>query len=110
MRYSGFRAPAAKKLKYGNKKTVVDDITFDSKKEAEYYCELKLLKAAGRVVTFLMQVPFHLPGNTVYKADFMVFYDDGLVDVVDTKGVRTPLYIMKKKQVEALYPVTIREV
>ncbi|KAF1366765.1 DUF1064 domain-containing protein [Yokenella regensburgei] len=110
MRYTGFRAPATKKTKYGNKKTVIDDITFDSKKEADYYCELKLLKKAGRVRTFLMQVPFHLPGGVVYKADFMVFYDDGLVDVVDTKGVRTQVYILKKKQVEALYPVTIREI
>lgn len=110
MRYTGFRAPATKKSKYGNKKTVVDDITFDSKKEADYYCELKLLKRTGRVIMFLMQVPFYLPGGVVYKADFMVFYDDGLVDVVDTKGVRTPVYIMKKKQVEALYPVTIREI
>lgn len=29
---SGFRKPATGKSKYGNKKTVVDDIAFDSKK------------------------------------------------------------------------------
>ncbi|HGV4613967.1 TPA: DUF1064 domain-containing protein, partial [Escherichia coli] len=95
MRYTGFRKPATRKSKYGNKKTVVDDIAFDSKKEADYYCELKLLRKAGRVVTFLMQVPFHLPGGVVYKLDFMVFYDDGTIDCVDTKGVRTDVYIMK---------------
>lgn len=110
MRYTGFRTPAAKKSKYGNKKTVIDDISFDSRKEADYYSELKLLKKAGRVVTFLMQVPFHLPGGVIYKLDFMVFYADGQIDCVDTKGVRTQVYIMKKKQVEALYPVTIREI
>ncbi|MCZ5495909.1 DUF1064 domain-containing protein [Escherichia coli] len=58
---------------------------------------MKLLRKAGRVVTFLMQVPFHLPGGVVYKLDFMVFYDDGTIDCVDTKGVRTDVYIMKKK-------------
>ena len=110
LRFSEFRRPAAKVSKYGNKKTVIDDIKFDSKKEADYYCELKLLKKAGRVLTFLMQVPFNLPGGVVYKADFMVFYADGQVDVVDTKGVRTAVFIMKKKQVESLYPVTIREI
>jgi len=33
--------------KYGAKKTVVDNITFDSKKEAARYQELKLLEKAG---------------------------------------------------------------
>jgi len=29
------------KSKYNNQKTIVDGIKFDSKKEAEYYCQLK---------------------------------------------------------------------
>ena len=33
--------------KYRNRKTVVDGITFDSKREAERYMELKLLEQAG---------------------------------------------------------------
>jgi len=36
-----------KKHKYNARKTVVDGITFDSKREAEYYCELKLRVRAG---------------------------------------------------------------
>lgn len=32
--------------KYKAKKTIVDNITFDSKKEANRYCELKLLERA----------------------------------------------------------------
>jgi len=35
--------------KYGNKKTVVDGITFDSMREANRYRELKLLERAGKV-------------------------------------------------------------
>lgn len=30
--------------KYNNQKTIVDEIEFDSKKEAEYYCMLKILR------------------------------------------------------------------
>uniref|UniRef100_A8GLP7 DUF1064 domain-containing protein n=1 Tax=Serratia proteamaculans (strain 568) TaxID=399741 RepID=A8GLP7_SERP5 len=96
--------------KYKNKKTVVDGFTFDSKKEAEYFGQLQLLKKAGRVVMILRQVPFHLPGGVKYIADFVIFYTDGLVEVVDVKGVRTAEYKMKKKLVEFNYPITIREV
>ena len=52
-----------KKRKYANVRTQVDGIWFDSKLEARRYGELKMLKAAGQVEYFLMQVPFHLPGG-----------------------------------------------
>jgi hypothetical protein len=58
---------------------------------------------------FLMQVPFRLPGKTKYLLDFLVFWKDGRQTFEDTKGKRTPMYIMKKKQVEALYPIRILE-
>lgn len=38
--------------KYRAKKTVVDGIIFDSKKEADFYCELKMLKMGGVVKDF----------------------------------------------------------
>ncbi|HGP0346239.1 TPA: DUF1064 domain-containing protein [Serratia marcescens] len=96
--------------KYGNKKTVVDGFTFDSKKEAAYYGQLKLRQRAGDVVMFLRQVPFHLPGGVKYVADFVVFGADGVVEVIDVKGVRTAEYRIKKKLVEQHYPITIIEV
>lgn len=96
--------------KYGNRKSVIDGITFDSQKEAGYYCQLKIRVRAGEVITFLMQVPFHLEGGVAYKADFVEFHADGSVHVIDVKGVRTDVYKLKKKQVEARYPVTIEEV
>jgi hypothetical protein len=42
--------------------------------------------------------------------DFQEFRSDGTIHFVDVKGYRTKEYIMKKKQVEALYPVVIEEV
>jgi hypothetical protein len=86
-----------------------DGIKFRSKKERKRYLELMALRHAGEVKYFLMQVPFRLPGNTKYLLDFLVFWKSGDVTCEDVKGMRTAMYIMKKKQVEALYPVTIIE-
>lgn len=99
-----------KPSKYGNRKVEVDGFTFDSAKEARYYGDLKIRQRVGEVVMFLQQVPFHLPGSTKYIADFVVFLADESVEVIDVKGVRTDVYKLKKRQVEALYPVTIKEV
>lgn len=93
--------------KYHAKKTVIDGITFDSRKEANYYCELKMLRMAGEVTEIELQVPFELQpkytygGKAVraikYIADFRVTYKDGHVEVVDVKGVRTEAYKLKKR-------------
>lgn len=96
--------------KMGNKRVEVDGITFDSQKEARYYGDLKIRQRAGEVVMFLCQVPFHLPGSTKYIADFLVFLADDTVEIVDVKGHKTDVYKLKKRQVEALYPVSIKEV
>ena len=104
------KATPYRRNKYNAKKTIVDGIRFDSKKEAEYYKKLKNDQSSGSVLMFLRQVPFDLPGNVKYRCDFQVFMDDGVVYHIDVKGRRTDQYIMKKKQVEALYPVTIEEV
>lgn len=101
--------------KYRNVKTVVDGIKFDSKKEANRYSELMALKAAGVVRWFIRQTPFHLPGNVVYRADFLIVWNEsdprslGNVTIEDVKGFKTPMYRLKKKQVEAIYGVQIRE-
>ena len=87
----------------------VDGIKFRSKKERKRYLELMALKQVGEVRFFLRQTPFHLPGNTKYTSDFMVFWADGEVTHEDVKGYRTKEFIRAKKQVEALYPVRIVE-
>lgn len=96
--------------KYGAKAVVVDGIRFDSIKEARYYSELKLRVRAGEVVTFLRQVPIHLPGQTRLVVDFLEFHADGTAHFVDTKGVQTPEFKLKKRQVEDLYPFTLEVV
>lgn len=95
-----------------------DGITFDSKKERDYYLTLKLRVAdeADELVYFLRQVPFDLPGNTKYRVDFQLFFGlhgspvDLVVRYIDVKGHETKEFIRAKKQVEALYPVEIEVV
>ncbi len=84
-------------------------IKLPSQKHARYYDNLLLRQREGSVIFFLREVPFHLPGNVTYRADFVEFLDNDTVRVVDVKGRRTKEYIRNKKQVEALYPVIIEE-
>lgn len=93
--------------KFGARPTEVEGIRFDSKKEARYFQKLRMREAAGEVLFFLRQVPFHLPGGVRYVVDFQEFHADGKVHFVDVKGMETPEFKAKKKQVEALYPITI---
>jgi len=90
--------------KYHAKPTVVDGIRFDSKKEAKYYSELKLLQQGGLLLGFLRQVPIHLPGGTKLVVDFLEFWTDGTCRFVDTKGVLTPVFKLKLREVEHAYP------
>jgi hypothetical protein len=95
------------KNKYNAKRTIVDGITFDSKKEARYYSELLLRRRAGEITFFLRQVPFDLPGGIKYRVDFVEFCADGTIRFIDVKGVQTKEFILKKRMVEHLYPVQI---
>ena len=98
------------KHKFRAKPTELDGIKFASKKEAKRYRELKTLQELGEILFFLRQVPFHLQANVKYVCDFLVFWTNGEVTIEDVKGVKTDMYIVKKKMVEATYPITIQEV
>lgn len=96
--------------KFKAKPCEADGIKFPSKKERKRYFDLKLLEKAGEVLFFLRQTPFHLTGGVKYVCDFQVFWKNGEVSFEDVKGMRTDMYKLKKKQVEALYPIQIREI
>ena len=95
------------KHKYSAKAVTLDAIHFPSKLEARYYQQLKLRQKAGEVVMFLRQVPIHLPGNTKLVVDFVEFRADGTVHFVETKGMETEAFKIKRRMVEDLYPIEI---
>lgn len=123
--------------KYGNRKICVDGITFDSKKEAMRYCELKTLEAAGQIKDLQLQKEYELipaqyeqisrseyikhnghktKGKCLeravkYKADF-VYIDlaTGAIVVEDTKGMRTKEYIIKRKLMLYQHGIRVKEV
>jgi hypothetical protein len=96
--------------KFNAKRTSVDNISFSSKKESLWYQKIKHRQDVGEVLFFLTQVPFRLPGNTKYLLDFMVFCADGTVQLIEVKGMKTPMGNLKVKQVEDLYGVMIEVV
>lgn len=109
------------KNKYHSKKAVVNGIVFDSKKEARRYIELKMLERQGEISDLNRQVKFNLiptqkqGKKTVeracdYYADFVYRRRDGCVIVEDTKGVKTPEYIIKRKLMLWVHGIRIQEV
>lgn len=95
--------------KYRNIKTELDGITFDSKKEAYRYAELKLLEKGGvikdlqRQVKFELQPSFYYQGKKqrpiIYICDFY-YKQNGKEIIEDVKSEATKnnaVYKLKKK-------------
>lgn len=108
--YKNFTDSKKRKSKYRANKASVDGHTFDSQKEADYYCELKLKLQAKEINGFCLQPTFILAPSLKYKADFIVFHKDGSTEVVDVKGFKTKEYIAKKKVFEDKFNLRITEI
>ena len=126
------------KNKYGNRKIEYNGETFDSTKEYRRYTELLLLERAGVIQELQRQVPFELipafyeeiytgeyyqrgpqkgepkrkrvcvEKAVTYYADF-VYYEGGVKVVEDTKGFKTPEYILKRKLMLHVHGIRIKE-
>lgn len=118
--------------KYHNEKVIVDGIAFASRKESRRYEELKLLQRAGKISSLELQKKYELipaqyeadikgirsgikKGKLIersvnYIADF-VYTDNetGKIVVEDTKGVRTPEFIIKRKLMLYRYNIRVKE-
>lgn len=96
----------------------MDDITFDSRKEADRYLVLKSMEEEGSIEDLRRQVRYELiPAFDVdgrhyrpvfYVADF-VYLEDGKEVVEDVKGMRTDVYRLKSKLFARRYGMSIRE-
>lgn len=100
---------------------VVDGVRFASTREANRYLTLRLLEKSGEIAELELQPKFplyvcrrqngELHKVCDYVADFR--YREGrdrVLVVEDSKGFRTPVYLLKRKMFEAQYGLTIREV
>lgn len=111
--------------KYGAIPTIVHGIRFDSTKESRRYLELRLLERARVIRDLEMQPRYPIDvvalatrrGELVncgqFTADFRyVEVATGAVVVEDTKSgpTKTTAYRLRKRLVEAIHGVTIREV
>ncbi len=117
--------------KYRAQRTTVDGITFDSKKEARRWQELKLLERAGEISELRRQVKYNLYAGhkrfivdcaepilirstrypngrgVTYVADF-VYTENGQQVIEDTKGMDTPVSRLKRAIVEAMTGTKVR--
>lgn len=105
-----FGVPLARPSKYHAIKTVVDGITFDSKREAARYGELKLLEKGGYIRNLELQPTFvfAIGGKTIFKyiSDFRYF--EGQTRMVeDVKGMQTAVFRLKRKLIEAHFNIKI---
>lgn len=109
--------------KYHAKKIEWNGERFDSKKEFYRYQELLLLQRAGKISNLKRQVKIPLlpsqkdeNGKVIeravtYIADFVYFdIEQNKAIVEDTKGVKTPEYILKRKMALYLNNIRIHEV
>lgn len=104
--------------KFRNQPVEIDGHRFDSKKEANRYCELKLLQKAGEISHLELQPKFKLLVNgsalkyesgrqAVYIADFAYFNPSigkRIIEDVKSPATKTPVYKLKKALVEAIFP------
>lgn len=100
------------KNKYKAIKTVIDGIIFDSKKESARYQVLKCLEKGNKIRNLELQPVyiFELNGKKIFKyiADFRYFdVAQGKLIIEDVKGVRTPVFNLKKKIIENEYGIVI---
>ena len=102
--------------KYNNTKIRVDGRLFDSKAEAARWQELQMLERAGEITELERQVEYELipkqKGERAVKyiADFRYVDHEGKTVVEDTKGVKTPVWIIKRKLMLRVHGIRVREV
>jgi hypothetical protein len=103
--------------KYRNKPQEIDGIRFDSKAEAKRYGELMIRQKAGEITDLKVHPPYWLTVNGIeickYVGDFAYWTNDGddrQYILEDVKGVKTRLYMLKKKLVLACLGINITEI
>lgn len=90
--------------------TIYGPVRFPSKKEAAEAQKIDLLSRAGEIKSYLMQVPFKLPGGVVHRVDFGIINLDGTVTWREAKGKDLGMGKLKRRQTQELYHIVIEVV
>lgn len=109
-------AVTTKKTKYGNKKTNIGGVTFDSKKEANRYLFLMDRLNKAEISALRLQVKFTIVINEIKVCDYIcdfVYVENGVMVVEDVKSEATKkirVYRLKNKLMWAVLGIKISEV
>jgi hypothetical protein len=100
--------------KYRAKAVVTDEGRFASQREYQHWCVSKLREKAGEISHLERQKRFRLEINGHQICDYVadeIFFDKAKQArvVVDVKGVKTPVYRLKKKLMKALLNIDVVE-
>jgi len=103
-----------RRSKYRATPITVDSIRFASKREATAYSTLKLLAGQKKIFGLEMQPRFPLEVNGelvgTYVADFKFkATPHSKAIILDIKGMKTPVYKLKKKLAEAIHKIQVLE-
>lgn len=94
---------------YNSKETVLDGIKFASIGEAKRFSDLKLLQHAGEIKELAPHPSFDLIINDIkigkYTSDYYYIRTKDDQEIVEEyKGFKTPVYNLRVKVFQALYP------
>lgn len=134
MAWQNYYALKKKGNKYHNSAVIVDGISFQSRKEARRWRELKLMESAGMIHGLTRQkkfvlIPAQREPDTVgkrggkhkgklierevaYYADYSYYDKEGneIVEDVKSPATRTKDYILKRKMMLYVHGIRIREI
>lgn len=134
MAWQNYYALKKKGNKYHNSAVIVDGISFQSRKEARRWRELKLMESAGMIHGLTRQkkfvlIPAQREPDTVgkrggkhkgklierevaYYADYSYYDKEGneVVEDVKSPATRTKDYILKRKMMLYVHGIRIREI
>ena len=134
MAWQNYYALKKKGNKYHNSAVIVDGISFQSRKEARRWRELKLMESAGMIHGLTRQkkfvlIPAQREPDTVgkrggkhkgklierevaYYADYSYYDKEGneIVEDVKSEATKTPQYLIKRKLMLKEYGIQIKEI
>ena len=100
--------------KYNSKKVTINNLTFDSKLEEDYYLLLSERLQDGEISSFVIQPKYELIPKfeklgikyraTTYTPDFLINHIDGTKECIDVKGFGTLASDLRRKLFNYKYP------